>query len=97
MKEGLATALNAGSYDNYDTFCEFEVNIDLTSKGIQEINRIIGLTIHYINNIKANGIQEWIFKELQLTNKLKFDYMDKKRGMMETAKMAKMLHTRKIE
>lgn len=97
MKEGLATSLSAGAYDAYNTYCEFSVNFDLTDKGLNEINHIISSTMYYMENLKKNGVEEWIFKEIQLINKLRFDFMEKKKGMMVTANIAKNMHVRKIE
>lgn len=70
--------------------------MDLTDSGVQKVEQIIGYTLHYIENLKKNGIQEWVFNEIQLINKIKFDYMDKKKGLMNTARLAKVMHTRKI-
>ena len=46
--------------------------------------------------LKDIGPQKWIFEELQDIQKMKFDYMEKKKGMMRTAKLAKFMHDRKI-
>lgn len=47
--------------------------------------------------LKEHGCPKWFFEELQTINKLKFEFMDKKKGMMESAKIAKNMHDRKIE
>lgn len=48
MKEDLVTSLSAGSYDNYEVYCEFSVYFDLTDKGLSNIDKIIAYTLHYI-------------------------------------------------
>jgi insulysin len=73
------------------------VLIDLTQKGITELKAIIEYCLHYIEMLKEAGPQAWIFEELQAINKMKFEYMEKKKGMMHTARMAKYMHQRKIE
>ena len=46
--------------------------------------------------VKEKGPQKWIFEEIKNLNKMKFDYMEKKKGMMKTAKMAKSMQTKNV-
>lgn len=96
MKEGLATSLTSGTYDNYDCYTEFTISMDITEKGLTKINEIIGYILYYIQMLKEKGCPKEFFEELKLINRLKFEFMDKKKGMMETAKIAKEMQSRKI-
>ena len=53
----MVTSLSSGSFDNYRTFCEYTVNMDLTELGMSNVPKIIGYTLHYIEKLKKNGIQ----------------------------------------
>ena len=52
IKEGLGTSLSSGNYDSYNCYTEFSINIDLTEKGLQKVNDIIGYILYYINMLK---------------------------------------------
>lgn len=42
--------------------------------------------------LKTQGIQEWIFKEIQHVRRSKFDTMGMNHGMSFVSKMAKKMH-----
>lgn len=96
MKEGLATSVSSGNYDNYDTYTELSVDVGLTDKGLTKIHEIICYFLHYIEMLKQKGCPEWFFKELQLVKKLKFEFMETKKGMSFIAGIAKVMQTRKL-
>ena len=47
--------------------------------------------------LKKSEPEEWIFDEIKAINKMKFDFMEKNKGMMHTAKLAKNMQKRKIQ
>ena len=47
--------------------------------------------------LKEKGPQEWVFREIQDLNKMRFDYMEKSQGMSFVSKLAKRLQNRKVE
>lgn len=47
--------------------------------------------------LKNNDCPEWFFEELKLIRRLQFEFMDKKKGMGESSKLAKNMQDRKIE
>ena len=95
MKEGLATSLSSYYEDQYDCYTEISLSIDLTEKGLGRLKDIIEYVLYYIEMLKEKGPQQWVFEEIKNLNKMKFDYMEKKKGMMKTAKMAKSMQTKK--
>ena len=96
MKEGLATTITSYYEDEYECYTEVSLSIELTDKGLGRMKEIIEYVFYYIEMVKEKGPQKWIFEEIKNLNKMKFDYMEKKKGMMKTAKMAKYMHVRKV-
>lgn len=48
IAEGLANSLSAGGSDSYDCYSEFEVMINLTDKGFENIERVIGHVLYAV-------------------------------------------------
>ena len=47
--------------------------------------------------LKDSTPQEWVVKEIQRVNKMKFDFLNKSQGMNYCSGLAKNLHKRKID
>ena len=44
--------------------------------------------------LKKKTVPEWFFEQAKEIYKMKFDFLDKKKGMMQTASIASNLHKR---
>lgn len=97
ISQGLATALSAGGSDSYQTYSEFEINVTLTDKGVQQIREIIGYVVYFINLLKETPPQEWVIDEIKRINKMKFDFLEKRQGMNFCSSTAKNMHKREVE
>ena len=51
----------------------------------------------YIEMLQKSQPEEWVFREIQATNKMMFDYQEKTKGMAFASGLAKRLHDHKIE
>nr|XP_009388449.1 PREDICTED: insulin-degrading enzyme-like 1, peroxisomal isoform X2 [Musa acuminata subsp. malaccensis] len=74
---GWALSLEAGEGDwNFD-YSFFSVVIELTDKGHEHLEDIVGLLFRYISLLQNSGISKWIFDELVAISETKFHYQDK--------------------
>jgi insulysin len=75
--KGWASALTCGSSDECFNFNIFELNIDLTLEGLENINEIISIVYHYVKLVKNHD--KWIeyFNEHKQINEIRFNYSDK--------------------
>ncbi|XP_077261763.1 insulin-degrading enzyme-like [Temnothorax americanus] len=72
----------------------FTVIIALTEKGINYVEDIVQLMFQYINMLKENGPQEWIYKEIQEMSKINNSYNENKHRLSheDISRIARWLH-----
>ena len=46
-------------------FFVFEISIDLTQMGISNWIEVVSIVFQYINMLKLDGMQQWIFDEMK--------------------------------
>lgn len=97
IKEGLALELSAGSTDEYNTYTELQISVTLTDKGLDNVWLIASYLFSYLNMLRKEGPQQWVFEEIKKINKLKFDFADKKQGMSAAAQLSKRMHEVPVE
>jgi len=65
VKEGLATWISAGGAQKLDqSFDQFSIDIGPTEKGEAEHLRIIELVYAFVNQVRSEGVREYVFTEL---------------------------------
>lgn len=69
----------------------------MTDKGLNSIELIAGYLMHYIEMLKKDGPQKWVFEEIKEINRLKFDNFDKKHGMSVCSRWATTMHNIPVE
>ena len=89
---GYVNNLVAGLKSGSNGFDFFIVNVDLTEVGIEHTDEIIQLTFQYFEMIRQNGIQKWIFDEIQNVNAMLFRFKDKERPMGYARSLANAIH-----
>lgn len=79
-KDGLATSLSAGIGQGGDEDCsnfsKFSVEIQLSDEGLDQYKRVVEMVFQYINMLRREGPQEWIFREIQQMDQIDFDWED---------------------
>ncbi|XP_065350636.1 insulin-degrading enzyme-like [Cloeon dipterum] len=76
-KRGWSSHLNAGCRSVARDISFFAVNVDLTEKGLENVDNIVDLIFQYINLLRQEDPKEWIFKEyVEITN-MSFLFKDK--------------------
>jgi insulysin len=55
----------------------FEIMVDLTQDGFENIDEIVKIVFQYINLLKRDGIQKWIFEEYCNVSEMQFRFKEK--------------------
>ncbi|OUM68252.1 hypothetical protein PIROE2DRAFT_39354 [Piromyces sp. E2] len=73
----LAYSLETGITNIIDEYANFKIEISLTEKGLSNYEEVIEIVFQYIEMLKNEGVQEWIYNELETMSKCSFLYEDK--------------------
>ncbi len=74
-KEGFASALLSSSSNKlYNRDGEIKIDITLTKKGVVHFRWVISLVFAFINKLRKEGPQQYIFNELKSISELMFDF-----------------------
>lgn len=77
LKKKLAYELSCGPWNIGDYFTEFQVSVTLTDEGFARIEEVLEVIGAYINMLRSEGIQRWIFDELKVISTFQFNYGSK--------------------
>ena len=77
IKEGLAFSLSSGTYMQEDYFSSLTVTVKLTEKGFEEYVRVIEALAAYLQVIKTQPVQEWVYDENKRVSEMNFLYKTK--------------------
>lgn len=73
-KEGLAEKLSCGTYDLSTQTAQFILDVDLTDKGVKEVNMVMERIFQTINYLKKNEITRSHFDEIQRMATINYQY-----------------------
>lgn len=76
-KRGWCNSLVGGAGGSVKGFGFFDITVDLTEEGFDHVDDIITLIFQYINMIKAQEPQKWIFDEYCKLNEMQFRFKEK--------------------
>ncbi|XP_029031759.1 insulin-degrading enzyme isoform X2 [Betta splendens] len=95
--KGWVNTLVGGQKEGAKGFMFFIINVDLTEEGLLHVEDIIFHMFQYIQKLRTEGPQEWVFEECKDLNKVAFRFKDKERPRGYTSKVAGLLHYYPIE
>ncbi|KAF3827763.1 hypothetical protein GH733_000998 [Mirounga leonina] len=95
--KGWVNTLVGGQKEGARGFMFFIINVDLTEEGILHVEDIILHMFQYIQKLRAEGPQEWVFQECKDLNAVAFRFKDKERPRGYTSKIAGILHYYPLE
>ncbi|GAB5452745.1 MAG: insulinase family protein [Halioglobus sp.] len=75
-REGLAESLSAGSSLGWRGGSLFSVNIALTETGVQQRNRVLQLLFAYLEMVRDEGPQRWLYEEEARLSELSFRFRE---------------------
>jgi len=79
--KNLASNLSAGGGISNKSFSSFDVDIQLTEKGIKNYNKVIEYFFQYINLIRRTGLPKYVFDEVKLMSEIEYRFAEKKGGV----------------
>lgn len=91
-QKGWAEGLSAGLHNRLKNNAAFQVNISLTEEGAKNIDEMTEQLFAYIDIIKNNGVQEWVFEELQQLGKLHFTFQEGRRPSQLVQHLSMNMH-----
>uniref|UniRef100_A0A8C4JBN1 Insulin-degrading enzyme n=1 Tax=Dromaius novaehollandiae TaxID=8790 RepID=A0A8C4JBN1_DRONO len=94
---GWVNTLVGGQKEGARGFMFFIINVDLTEEGLLHVEDIILHMFQYIQKLRTEGPQEWVFQECKDLNAVAFRFKDKERPRGYTSKLGGMLHYYPIE
>ncbi|XP_034040067.1 insulin-degrading enzyme isoform X1 [Thalassophryne amazonica] len=95
--KGWVNTLVGGQKEGAKGFMFFIINVDLTEEGLLHIEDIIFHMFQYIQKLRTEGPQEWVFEECKDLNKVAFRFKDKERPRGYTSNVARLLHYYPLE
>uniref|UniRef100_A0A3Q3AY03 Insulin-degrading enzyme n=1 Tax=Kryptolebias marmoratus TaxID=37003 RepID=A0A3Q3AY03_KRYMA len=91
LKSKWVNTLVGGQKEGARGFMFFIINVDLTEEGLH-VEDIIFHMFQYIQKLRTEGPQEWVFEECKDLSKVAFRFKDKERPRGYTSKVAGLLH-----
>lgn len=93
LAEGLYVNGDELGPDNF----HFNLTVTLTEKGIKNYKDVISYCFAAIANLKAKGVPDYIFDEIQKMDMISYQYQDRKEPFEYVASMARMMLSEKLE
>lgn len=90
--KGWANGLSAGASELSPGFAEFNINIELTEKGLKNYHLIIEDVFKYLKMLKIEKPKEWIFNELHNESLNAFKFKQKTAVASTVSRYANQLH-----
>nr|WP_233132627.1 insulinase family protein [Paraferrimonas haliotis] len=76
-KRGLANQISAGGGINGYNYKEYNISLQLTDHGLENIDEIVTATFQYINLVAQQGIEEWRYQERSALLQTAFEFQEK--------------------
>ena len=89
---GWANGLSAGATGAGSGFEFFKISVDLTQEGLENFESVTQVIFSYIDMMKAAGVQEWIFKEVESIAEMEFRFKEKSNPSNFVSKVAGQMH-----
>ncbi|KAI8825830.1 Metalloenzyme, LuxS/M16 peptidase-like protein [Fimicolochytrium jonesii] len=90
--KGWAIALSAGVSHGGINFDFFKVSVDLTLAGVEHYEEIVPIIFQYIDMVKKDGVQDWIFQECKQLATMSFRFKEKSPPSSYTSRLAGHMH-----
>ncbi|MDR8523351.1 insulinase family protein [Shewanella fidelis] len=98
LKEsGLANNLSAGGGVNGYNFKDYNISIQLTDRGLANLDEVISATFEYINLVKCQGLQTWRYDERAALLKIAFQYQEQVNALDLASHLSINMHHYDIE
>ncbi|MCE9679540.1 insulinase family protein [Shewanella sp. AS1] len=96
-QQGLASNLSAGGGVNGYNFKDYNISIQLTEKGLNNLDDIIRAAFEYLELIKNQGLELWRYEERANLLKLAFKYQEQIKPLDLASHLSINMHHYEIE
>ncbi len=96
-QQGVASNLSAGGGVNGYNFKDYNISIQLTEKGLNQLDEVIQTTFEYLELIKKEGLAPWRYKERADLLKLAFKYQEQIKPLELASHLSINMHHYAIE
>ncbi|KAL5238798.1 hypothetical protein ACI65C_006208 [Semiaphis heraclei] len=96
-KRGWSSQLSAGNKFGARGIELFNINVDLTEKGVDHVDDIVKLIFQYVNMLRREGPQEWFHDEISNINAMRFQFKDKGSPLNYVYQLSSQMITYKLE
>ncbi|WP_342804662.1 insulinase family protein [Alteromonas sp. M12] len=86
-----ATNLSAGGGINGTGFKDFNVNLQLTEVGKDNISEVLNSLFYYLKLIRNNALDEWRIKEKAILGKLAFDHIENAKPLDDAVQFSNLM------
>jgi secreted Zn-dependent insulinase-like peptidase len=93
----LASNLSAGGGVNGYNFKDYNISIQLTDKGLMQLDDVIQAAFEYLKLIKNNGLEQWRYQERANLLKLAFKYQEQIKPLDLASHLSINMHHYEIE
>lgn len=90
-QQGYANKLYSGAGYRIGQESSFEIGIELTKKGYQQVNQVSALVFAYLDKLKAQNNGQQLYNELATIAKTAFQFKEKTAGIHEVSQLATRL------
>ncbi|CAO3652625.1 unnamed protein product [Cunninghamella blakesleeana] len=91
-KKGWATYLSSGCGSSRG-YSIFQTSIDLTKQGLEHYEDVIIAFFQYVDMLKKQGVQKWIFDEVQSLAEIEFRFSEKETPSQYTSYMVQNMQS----
>tara|TARA_R110002110_G_scaffold245617_4_gene462055 strand:- start:43509 stop:46364 length:2856 start_codon:yes stop_codon:yes gene_type:complete len=91
-EEGLAESLGAGSGLGWRGGALFSVSIGLTEEGLARQERVLQLLFAYLDMLRREGPQQWLYEEQSQLAELQFRFREKSNPVNYASALASGMH-----
>ena len=93
LKErGLIDSLAAYSSDLPNEYSEFTVRMELTPEGLTQVDEITAIVFDYLDLIRREGLQPWLYEESKQIAELAFRYQEDRNPQQTASGLAARMH-----
>ena len=79
-EEGLASGLSAGGGDSTSSYTSFNINIQLTPKGLKRYTKVIERTFQYLRLLREKSLPRYVYEEVRRMAEIDYRFAEKTGG-----------------
>lgn len=91
-QQGFINALAAGNGISGSNFKDFNISLELTDLGEQQIDVIVAEVCHYLRFLQQQSLPDYLYEEQQLLSQIGFQYKEEVKPLKQANSLALNMH-----